>query len=214
MTHVARLLFFSFYFCWDMTFDNNIPTKFPSLDENAPSGSDLLSLERCKASFEVQKLTEFMYTKAWLEKRDRVLAVIERDPGFSKDHRYYQSRDARLKSGYNKDKRIIELAKEHQWGPEERRVATFLYDQSTPVRTMSHTHPLLTIHPFVLVLLASRYVYPHIDESDDWWAKEAVPGTCIKVWDPRLLCSNWGRAQTRYFKPRPLFCNLMGVEIL
>lgn len=116
-----------------MAFDNNVPTKFPTIEPKAPLGPDLLMMERSKASFDISALTELMYTKSWLTKRNKVLSIIENDPAFSKSTRYYESRDAKIAAGYRKDKRLIELTRQHNWDHDDRQIASFLYDQSTPV---------------------------------------------------------------------------------
>lgn len=94
-----------------MTFDNNVPTKFPDLQPRGPGGEALLAAERAKASFDVQTLSKYMYTEEWLTKMNRVLQVVENDPAFDKSKRYYQSRNEKIKTGLWKDKRMIELAK-------------------------------------------------------------------------------------------------------
>ncbi|KAI9281999.1 acyl-CoA dehydrogenase/oxidase C-terminal [Sporodiniella umbellata] len=113
-------------------FDNNIATKFPSLKPKTPSGDVLLKAEREKTSFNVKFLSQFMYTESWLNKLHKVLDIIENDPAFDKTGRYYQSRSEKVKAGLRKDKRMFELAREHQWDEQEFHLANFLYDQSTP----------------------------------------------------------------------------------
>ncbi|KAG0171397.1 hypothetical protein DFQ28_001063 [Apophysomyces sp. BC1034] len=115
-----------------MSFNNNIPTTFPNVPPRGPSGDLLLAAERAKASFDVQKLSEFMYTRDWLDKMNKVLAVLESEPAFDKSDRYYQSREAKIAGGLRKDKRLVELLKEQNWDETDSQIAYFLYDQSTP----------------------------------------------------------------------------------
>ncbi|KAI8088712.1 acyl-CoA dehydrogenase/oxidase C-terminal [Halteromyces radiatus] len=115
-----------------MSFDNNIPTKFPKLEPRGPAGELLLASERAKASFDVKELSKFMYGEQWLAKMDKVLNVISNEPAFDKTGRYYESRQERVANGFKKDKRLIELVKEQNWDETETNIATFLYDQSTP----------------------------------------------------------------------------------
>jgi acyl-CoA oxidase len=94
-----------------MTFDNNVPTKFPNLKPGGPGGEALLEAERAKASFDVKALSNYMYTEEWLEQMNRVLQVVENDPAFDKSERYYRSRNQHVTAGLRKDKRMVELAR-------------------------------------------------------------------------------------------------------
>lgn len=94
-----------------MSFNNNIPTTFPNVPPRGPSGELLLAAERAKAAFDVQKLSEYMYTPEWLDKMNKVLKVLESEPAFDKADRYYQSREDKIASGLRKDKRLVELVK-------------------------------------------------------------------------------------------------------
>ncbi|KAI8098233.1 acyl-CoA dehydrogenase/oxidase C-terminal [Gilbertella persicaria] len=73
-----------------------------------------------------------MYTEEWLNKMNRILQVIEKEPAFDKSTRYFQSRKEKVSTGLQKDKRLAELVREHHWTEEEAQIANFLYDQSTP----------------------------------------------------------------------------------
>lgn len=94
-----------------MTFDNNVPTKFPNLAPKGPSGELFLANERAKGSFDVNELSKFMYTEEWLQKMNKVLEVLESEPAFDKTHRYYMNRKEKISSSLWKDRRIIEVAK-------------------------------------------------------------------------------------------------------
>ncbi|CAO3698935.1 unnamed protein product [Rhizopus stolonifer] len=114
------------------TFNNNVATKFPDLKPRGPGGEALLEAEREKINFDVKSLSKFMYTEAWLDKLHRVLSVIESEPAFDKTSRYYQSRSEKIKTSLWKDKRMVELAREHLWDEQEFQIANFLFDQSSP----------------------------------------------------------------------------------
>ncbi|KAG2236440.1 acyl-CoA dehydrogenase/oxidase C-terminal [Thamnidium elegans] len=115
-----------------MSFNNNVATKFPNLKPRGPGGEALLNAERAKTSFDIKELSKFMYTEEWLIKMNNVLQVISNEPAFDKSNRYYQSRTDKIATGLWKDKRMIELAREHMWDEQDTRLANFLYDQSTP----------------------------------------------------------------------------------
>lgn len=100
-----------------MTFDNNVPTKFPKLAPKGPSGELFLANERAKGTFDVNELAKFMYTEEWLQKMYKVLEVMESEPAFDKTNRYYLSREDKISSSLWKDKRLIEVVKyvNHCW---------------------------------------------------------------------------------------------------
>ncbi|ORY95705.1 acyl-CoA dehydrogenase/oxidase C-terminal [Syncephalastrum racemosum] len=112
--------------------DNNTPTRFPDLKPRGPGGDLLLAAERAKASFDVNELSKFMYTQEWLDKMNKVLAVIENEPAFDKSDRYHQSRKEKIHRALEKDKRLFDLAREQNWDATETQIANLLYDQSTP----------------------------------------------------------------------------------
>ncbi|KAG2226088.1 hypothetical protein INT45_011705 [Circinella minor] len=114
------------------TFDNNVPTKFPNLQPKAPNGTDLLQIERSKASFDVNTLSKFSYGEEFLNRKEKILRIIESDPAFEKSQRFFQSRHERMTHAYEKDKRTIELSEELGWDDEDRHIVNFLYDQPSP----------------------------------------------------------------------------------
>ncbi|CDH48764.1 acyl-oxidase [Lichtheimia corymbifera JMRC:FSU:9682] len=114
------------------SFNNNIPTKFPAVGPAAPNGDLLLANERAKASFDVKEMSKFMYTEEYLNKMYKVLEVLESEPAFDKSNRYHESRPEKIASSLWKDKRLVDLQKEHNWDETDVSIANFLYDQSTP----------------------------------------------------------------------------------
>ncbi|KAI9259492.1 acyl-CoA dehydrogenase/oxidase C-terminal [Phascolomyces articulosus] len=112
--------------------NDNAPIQFPNIPPKGPNGDLLLAAERAKATFDVKSLTKIMYTEQYLKKMDKVLDVLENDPAFDKSDRYHHSRPEKIAASLWKDKRLIELTKEHNWDEEEVGIANFLYDMSTP----------------------------------------------------------------------------------
>ncbi|OBZ87095.1 putative peroxisomal acyl-coenzyme A oxidase 1.2 [Choanephora cucurbitarum] len=115
-----------------MTFNNAVPTKFPDLKPRVPGGEALLAAERANTTFDINALSKFMYTKPWLDSMNKILQVIENELAFDKSKRYFQSRQEKITTGLQKDRRLVELVREHRWTEEEAQIANFLYDQSTP----------------------------------------------------------------------------------
>ncbi|KAI7883592.1 acyl-CoA oxidase [Lichtheimia hyalospora FSU 10163] len=112
------------------------PTQFPRhLKPIEPQGSYLLEQERKRASFDPKDVTLTLYGQDYLEKRERILHIIQNDPILGdKSHRYYTGRDVRFKKALAAANRLVELTRIHQWTPEEFAIADFLFDESGPFR--------------------------------------------------------------------------------
>ncbi|KAI8984227.1 acyl-CoA dehydrogenase/oxidase C-terminal [Mycotypha africana] len=115
-----------------MALKNNISTKFHDVKPRSPGGAAFLAAERAKCSFDVESLSKFMYTEDWLNRMNQILEILVNEPAFDKRNRYHQSRKDKISTGLQKDKRLVELAKEHNWDEQDIKIVNFLYDQSTP----------------------------------------------------------------------------------
>ncbi|KAI9313438.1 acyl-CoA dehydrogenase/oxidase C-terminal [Dichotomocladium elegans] len=114
------------------SFNNKVATRFPALPPAGPDGDLLLASERAKGTFDVKELSKFMYTEEYLDKMNKVLEVIESEPAFDKSGRYFQDRHEKITSSLWKEKRLIELTKEHNWDETDVSIANLMFDQSTP----------------------------------------------------------------------------------
>lgn len=86
--------------------------KIPShLVPSDPQGSDLLALEREKATFNVKELTLALYGSKELEKDNRILKILENDPVFDKSNLYFMGRTELFENALRKDKRLVQLIK-------------------------------------------------------------------------------------------------------
>ncbi|KAI9499269.1 acyl-CoA dehydrogenase/oxidase C-terminal [Zychaea mexicana] len=115
-------------------FKNNVPVRFPDLPPKSPSGADLIQVERAKATFDVKALSKFLNGEEWLSKLEKIVPILESEPVFDKTQRYFQGRDAKIRNAWEKDKRHLELAREHNWDKTDESIAHMLYDQPSPYR--------------------------------------------------------------------------------
>ncbi|EXX76685.1 uncharacterized protein OCT59_024117 [Rhizophagus irregularis] len=107
--------------------------KIPShLVPSDPQGSDLLALEREKATFNVKELTLALYGSKELEKDNRILKILENDPVFDKSNLYFMGRTELFENALRKDKRLVQLIKEHKWNMEEIQAAVSFIDLPGP----------------------------------------------------------------------------------
>lgn len=110
--------------------------QFPKhLKPIEPQGTTLLQQERDRATFNSNDLMKYIYGEAYLEKRDRILGILIKDPILSdKSHRYYNGRDVRFKKSLAAARRLAELSRDHKWDDEEFGIAEFLFDEPSAFR--------------------------------------------------------------------------------
>jgi acyl-CoA oxidase len=86
-------------------------TTFPKhLKPIEPQGTVLLQQERNRATFNSNDLKEYIYGNEYLQKKARILNVLQNDSILGdKSHRYYNGRDFRLKKSLAAARRLQEL---------------------------------------------------------------------------------------------------------
>ncbi|GAA5928229.1 hypothetical protein JCM3775_000548 [Rhodotorula graminis] len=112
-----------------MSSSDHLPVQIP--DGFAPlgtSGTRLLEIERAKASFSPAELREYIYGNEYLERQSRILPIVENEPAFDKSQIHYMSRGDKYRHGLRKDKRMVQLTREHGWSAEDVKVAEELVD--------------------------------------------------------------------------------------
>ncbi|KAF9912491.1 hypothetical protein EC991_010578 [Linnemannia zychae] len=106
--------------------------RFPNLPPSEPQGADLLAQERAQTTFSVNEVSNFLYGEVYLERQERLLALIESEPAFDKSNRYFRGRSERFAAALRKDHALIKLAQKHQWTIEEALQAESLIDEAGP----------------------------------------------------------------------------------
>ncbi|KAF9578673.1 fatty-acyl coenzyme A oxidase, partial [Lunasporangiospora selenospora] len=104
--------------------------KFPNLPPSDPQGCDLLAEERRRTTFSVDELST--YGEPYLERQERLLALIQAEPAFDKSDRYFRSRSERFAAALRKDHALVKLALANQWSPDEFSQAEWLIDEPGP----------------------------------------------------------------------------------
>ncbi|KAF9336897.1 hypothetical protein BG006_007005 [Podila minutissima] len=106
--------------------------RFPHLPPSEPQGCDLLTQERSKTTFGVHDLSTFLYGELYLERQERLLALLENEPAFNKSNRYFKGRTERIAGALRKDHALVKLSQKHKWTPEEFMQAEALIDEAGP----------------------------------------------------------------------------------
>ncbi|BGP26994.1 hypothetical protein JCM10295v2_005956 [Rhodotorula toruloides] len=108
---------------------SSVPVEIPDgFKPLGTSGSRLLEIERSKASFSPADLEKYIYGDAAIERRNRILPVVENEPAFDKSQIHYMDRGAKYRHGLAKEKRLVQLTRELGWTAEDVRTAEELLD--------------------------------------------------------------------------------------
>ena len=108
------------------------PQWVKDLKPSAPQGSDLLEQERAKSKISVDKLSNFLFTKAALDRKQRVLDILMSEKVFDKSQNYFDGRTDRFKTALARAKRLRQLEVKHKWETEDLTYANDLISESGP----------------------------------------------------------------------------------
>jgi hypothetical protein len=107
------------------------PAWVKALKPSGPQGSELLEQERAKSKLNIDQLADFMFTREHLDRRDRILDVIENDPVFDKSQNYFKGRNTRMETSLARAKRLRQLTVQHKWSDAEKTIANELISEPT-----------------------------------------------------------------------------------
>lgn len=97
-------------------------------------GSQLLAIERKKASFDSKQMAEYLFGKKYLERDAELVELLSNDPSgaFEKSKWGYLGRTDKFRIALKKDKRLAQLALEHGWDRDVSQHAESLVDLPGP----------------------------------------------------------------------------------
>ena len=95
-------------------------------------GAAILSRERQKSDVDVEKLSESLFGKAYLERQRRIVEILGKEKVFSKATQANLSRPDRYALGLARGKRMRQLMNEHRWSEEDLLMAEYLIDDILP----------------------------------------------------------------------------------
>jgi len=111
---------------------SSAPDWVKQLKPSGPQGHELLAQERAKSNLKVEKLSEFMFTKEALDRKQKVLRVLEAEKVFDKSQNYFAGRVDRFETALARAKRLRQLAVKHSWDTDTFRQATELISEPGP----------------------------------------------------------------------------------
>jgi hypothetical protein len=110
------------------------PQWVKDLKPASPQGSELLKKERDGSNINVQAISEFLHTKKELDRKYRVLKVLENEKVFDKSQNYFAGRIDRFETSLARAKRLRQLTVKLGWDKDDFNTANELLSESTPYR--------------------------------------------------------------------------------
>jgi acyl-CoA oxidase len=97
------------------------PAWVQALKPSGPQGSELLEQERARSNLNID-----------LDRRDRILDILQKDDVFDKSQNYFKGRNTRIETSLARAKRLRQLAVQHKWTDVEKYTANELISEPTP----------------------------------------------------------------------------------
>lgn len=110
----------------------SVPSWVKELTPSGPQGSELLAAEREKSTIPVNQLSEFLFTKAKLERKENILKILESEPVFDKSQNYFSGRVERFERALARAKRLQKIRLENNWSEEDFIMANDLISEPGP----------------------------------------------------------------------------------
>lgn len=96
-------------------------------------GAEIIAAERARSGIDVQELSKHLLSRdGFLERQARIVAILEKEPLFSKKQQLNLSRPDRYHLGLARAKALRRLVKKHGWDQEDYRMAEYLTDEMSP----------------------------------------------------------------------------------
>lgn len=98
------------------------------------TGTQLLEIERKKASFSSSDLANYIHGEEFLQKRKAMVELLENDEtgAFDKSKTHYLGRTDKFRAAMVKDKRMAVLGAQNDWTREDTSMAESLIDTPGP----------------------------------------------------------------------------------
>lgn len=108
------------------------PSWVKQLKPSGPQGHELLAAEREKSSLDVTQLSEFLFTKEQLQRKERILKTLKSEPVFDKNQNYFAGRVDRFETALARAKRLQQIRVQQKWSEEDFLTANDLISEPGP----------------------------------------------------------------------------------
>ena len=109
------------------------PSWVKSLTPSGPQGSELLAKERAQSKIPVDQLSAFLFTQEVLDRRAKILNVLQNENIFNKTNNYFDGRVDRFRTALARSKRLQQLKVQLKWSQEEYEMANEVASYTTPM---------------------------------------------------------------------------------
>lgn len=125
------------------------PEWVKALTPSSPQGTDLLKAERAKSNISVEKLSNFLFTKEVLERKARILSILQAEKVFDKSQNYFDGRVERFQTALARAKKLRQLQVKHKWNRDEFGVANELISEPGPYGLHATMYLVTCPHPIL-----------------------------------------------------------------
>ncbi|KAF2262270.1 acyl-coenzyme A oxidase 1 [Lojkania enalia] len=108
------------------------PDWVKQLSPAGPQGHELLAAERATSNIPVEKLSELLYTKEVLKRKQCILDVLKSEKVFDKSQNYFGGRIDRFETALARAKKLRNLRLKHRWNLDEYRTALEMISEPGP----------------------------------------------------------------------------------
>lgn len=108
------------------------PEWVKALKPSSPQGVDMLQAERAKSNINVEKLSNFLFTKEVLDRKAHILGILQAEKVFDKSQNYFDGRVEKFQTALARGKRLRQLQVKHNWSKDEYMVANELISEPGP----------------------------------------------------------------------------------
>lgn len=109
-----------------------VPQWVKDLKPAGPQGSELLTQERSKSNINIDKLSEFLFTKEGLARKHAILDLLQNEKVFDKSQNYFAGRIDRFETALARAKRLRQIYEQHNWTQEDKMMANELISEPGP----------------------------------------------------------------------------------
>lgn len=115
------------------TIDNKMPDFTDKLKPASPDGSSILVKERQQSDVPEQELSQHLFsTNGFLERQDRIVRILEKDPLFNKSKQMNLSRPERYQLGLARAKKLRRYQDQFSWDSRDVSMSMYLCDDVSP----------------------------------------------------------------------------------
>lgn len=108
------------------------PQWVKDLKPSGPQGSELLTQERSKSNVNVDQLSKFLFTQTGLDRKRRILKILESEKVFDKSQNYFAGRTDRFETALARGKKLRQLQVKHKWTQDDKMCANDLISEPGP----------------------------------------------------------------------------------